>query len=117
MAPCKANMALRWHIHGATVARGCSVQEPQGGYRHAVREVAELPLPGSGRTLERFERLAAIARRDPVLARLAEGHADAVAIRAELGDAGATPPDERWGVWAAKPSSVIARPRGDAWTL
>jgi alkylation response protein AidB-like acyl-CoA dehydrogenase len=82
-----------------------------------VREVAELPLPGSGRTLERFERLAAIARHDPVLARLAEGHADAAAIRAELGDAGPGHPDERWGVWAAKPTSVTARPDGDAWTL
>src|ERR1044071_6586684 len=98
---------------GTRMAHSCLVQELRAGYWHAVREVAELPLPGSGRTLERFERLAAIARHDPARARLAEGHADAVAIRAELGDPGDTPPDEMWGVWAAKPPSVTARRDGD----
>ena len=80
-------------------------------------EVADLPLPGSGRTRERFARLAAIARQDPVLARLAEGHADAVAIRAELGDPGPARPAERWGVWAAQPASVTAHDEGGSWTL
>jgi alkylation response protein AidB-like acyl-CoA dehydrogenase len=93
------------------------VQDQLTGYRYRVHELAELPLPGSGRTLERFERLAAIARHDPVRARLAEGHADAVAIRAELGDPGPTPPDRCWGVWAAQPASLTASPDGDAWTL
>ncbi|MEU8616196.1 acyl-CoA dehydrogenase family protein, partial [Actinoplanes sp. NPDC048791] len=80
-------------------------------------EVADLPLPGSGRTLERFERLAAIARRDPVAARLCEGHADAVAIRAELDDPGPSAPDESWGVWAAAPASVTAVEKDGEWTL
>jgi len=82
-----------------------------------VLEVADLPLPGSGRTLERFERLAAIARHDPVTARLCEGHADAIAIRAELGDPGPPAPDESWGVWAAAPASVTALEKDGEWTL
>jgi hypothetical protein len=53
--------------------------------RDAARTFAELadsgaldlPVPGSGRTGERFEVLAGWGRQDPVLARLAEGHADA----------------------------------------
>ncbi|GAA3953665.1 hypothetical protein Aau02nite_74910 [Amorphoplanes auranticolor] len=80
-------------------------------------DVADLPLPGSGRTLERFERLATLARHDPVLARLSEGHADAAAIRAELGDAGPPAPDQIWGVWAAAPASVTARDKDGEWAL
>ena len=62
----------------------------------------DLPLPGSGRTRERWARLADLAAEDLSLARLGEGHADAVAILAELG--GPEPaPGSRWGVWAAHP--------------
>ena len=43
-----------------------------------------LPLPGSGRTRERWAALADLAGEDLSLARLAEGHADALAILAEL---------------------------------
>ena len=46
-----------------------------------------LPLPGSGRTRERWAALADLAGEDLSLARLAEGHADALAILAELGAA------------------------------
>lgn len=63
---------------------------------------ADVPLPGSGRTWERFQTLHGLGREDLALARLAEGHADAVAILAELG-ASAPAPGERWGVWAAQP--------------
>ena len=41
-----------------------------------------LPLPGSGRTRERWAALADLAGEDLSLARLAEGHADALAILA-----------------------------------
>lgn len=75
----------------------------------AARELAaggllELPPPGAGDTLGRFEALAALGEFDLGLARLAEGHVDAVAILRELGSAelpgsaGAL-----WGVWAADP--------------
>jgi alkylation response protein AidB-like acyl-CoA dehydrogenase len=76
----------------------------------------ELPVPGQGHTEERFRALAALGRTDLVTARLGEGHADAGAIRAELGD-GQPRPGERWGVWAAAPSSVRAEPAGDGWRL
>lgn len=60
------------------------------------------PLPGGGRTQERFEALAAAGERDVCVARLLEGHVDAAAILAELG-APPPGPGERWGVWAAQP--------------
>jgi len=62
----------------------------------------DLPLPGSGRTRERWARLAGLAAEDLSLVRLGEGHADAVAILAELGGPAAEPAS-RWGVWAAQP--------------
>ncbi len=45
----------------------------------------ELPLPASGRTAERWQRLARLAEEDIVAARIAESHVDAVAILHELG--------------------------------
>ena len=78
----------------------------------------DLPLPGSGGTGARWRALAQIARRDLSVARLAEGHADAVAILTELG--GPTPPPgSRWGVWAAEPPSPVVRAErcGDGWSL
>lgn len=75
------------------------------------------PLPGQGRTALRFALLAAVARRDLVLARLVEAHADAVAIAAELGYSGVEN-GETWAVWAAGPSdSVMARQTGGKWVL
>ncbi|MGJ6967212.1 hypothetical protein ACSDR0_35375 [Streptosporangium sp. G11] len=57
----------------------------------------DLPLPGGGGTRRRWEALSSLARRDLSLARLCEGHADALAILAELaGPAPAT--GSRWGV-------------------
>jgi len=62
----------------------------------------DLPRPGSGRTWERWAVLADLAGEDLSLARLSEGHVDALAILAELG-AAAPPAGSRWGVWAAQP--------------
>lgn len=78
----------------------------------------DLPLPGSGSTWERLAAFAGLAGEDLSLARLGEGHADAVAILAELG--GPRPrPDSRWGVWAANPPgpNVTASRPGGAWVL
>ncbi|MEU5165764.1 acyl-CoA dehydrogenase [Streptomyces mutomycini] len=60
------------------------------------------PLPGSGATAERFAALQAVAEDDLCLARLVEGHVDALAILDELGGR-APAPGRRWGVWAAEP--------------
>ncbi len=75
-----------------------------------------LPMPGSGGTLTRWQALAAVAEHDLSLAKLYEGHTDAIAILAELqggasasaststGAAAASPADAgaTWGVWAAE---------------
>jgi alkylation response protein AidB-like acyl-CoA dehydrogenase len=66
----------------------------------------ELPLPASGRTAERWQRLALLAEEDIVAARIAEAHVDAVAILDELGG---KPPEsgQLWAVWAAESPDAI----------
>jgi alkylation response protein AidB-like acyl-CoA dehydrogenase len=77
--------------------------------------VPDLPLPGGGRTAERLAALRAWGEADLVFARLAEGHADALAILAELG--GPRPVGARWGVWAAVPRSLTATREGGGWRI
>lgn len=60
-----------------------------------------LPLPGSGRTLERFRALADVGGHDLGLCKLYEGHTDALAIIEQLG--GTPTPGSTWGMWAAEP--------------
>ncbi|GAA1395507.1 acyl-CoA dehydrogenase family protein [Pseudonocardia kongjuensis] len=60
----------------------------------------DLPLPGSGATAQRWARLAGLGRRDLSVARLAEGHTDAVAILAGFGRTAR--PGARLGVWASR---------------
>jgi alkylation response protein AidB-like acyl-CoA dehydrogenase len=77
-----------------------------------------LPLPGSGRTAQRWRQLAQLTEIDVVAGRLAEAHTDAVAILVELG--GPLPSaGELWAVWAAEaPDAVLtARRAGDGWVL
>lgn len=59
-----------------------------------------LPLPGSGDTLERFQRLAEVGAHDLGLCKLFEGHTDALAIIKQLG--GTPTPGSTWGMWAAE---------------
>lgn len=60
-----------------------------------------LPFPGSGRTLNRWRALALVAEQDLSLAKLFEGHTDALAILHELTGAGH---DGRlWATWCAEP--------------
>lgn len=61
-----------------------------------------LPLPGQGRTLARWQQLACVAAHDLSLAKLYEGHTDALAIQAELGVPVVTA-GTRWGTWCAEP--------------
>jgi alkylation response protein AidB-like acyl-CoA dehydrogenase len=78
----------------------------------------DVPLPGSGATWERWTAFADLAGEDLSLARLGEGHADAIAILAELG--GPRPEQgSRWGVWAANPPgpNVTASRRHGGWVL
>jgi hypothetical protein len=77
-----------------------------------------VPLPGSGSTWERWAAFADLGEEDLSLARLGEGHADAVAILAEL-DGPPPVPGSRWGVWAASPPgpNVTASRQGSTWVL
>src|ERR1700754_522004 len=68
--------------------------------RLAAGDQLDLPVPGGGRTPDRWRALAALGRRDLTLARLAEGHVDAVAILVEAGRRAA--PGALYGVWAAR---------------
>jgi hypothetical protein len=97
-----------WMGAATTAAFACAVRSGR----------LDLPLPGGGRTGERWAALAELAEEDLSLARLAEGHADALAILAEVG---AAPPSagSRWGVWAAQPPGprLEARQAGAGWRL
>ena len=85
----------------------------------------QLALPGGGSTLQRWQMLAAVAACDLSLAKLFEGHTDALAIIAELGSDGMpmqvresagvsardtsaktaddlSPSQSLWGIWAAE---------------
>jgi hypothetical protein len=79
----------------------------------------DMPLPGGGRTRQRWAVLADLAEKDLSLGRLAEGHADALAILAELGFLPSPPADSRWGVWAAQPPGpgLTARRTEHGWRL
>ncbi|KZS66220.1 hypothetical protein [Mycobacterium pseudokansasii] len=68
----------------------------------------ELPLPASGRTAERWQRLAQLAEEDIAAARIAEAHVDAGAILHELGG---KPPQagQLWGVWVAESADAVLR--------
>ena len=59
-----------------------------------------------------------MAEEDLSLARLAEGHTDAIAILAELG-ASLPAAGSRWGVWAAQPPGpgLVATRVGHGWRL
>lgn len=76
----------------------------------------QLPLPGSGQTLERFSGLAQVAGHDLRLCKLFEGHTDALAIIAEL-DSPLPPLGSTWGMWAAEPPSARVRVRRDGQRL
>ena len=67
-----------------------------------------LPLPGQGHTLRRWRGLAAVAAHDLTLAKLFEGHTDALAIQAELG-VPEVPAGSLWGTWCAEPPQARLR--------
>ncbi|MBK5010056.1 acyl-CoA dehydrogenase [Pseudomonas sp. S60] len=67
----------------------------------------QLPLPGQGDTLRRWQALARVAGCDLALAKLYEGHTDALAIMAECGAAHYAA-NGIWGVWAAEPPDARA---------
>lgn len=74
--------------------------------RHMVEAgLDQLPLPGSGLTLQRWQQLALVAGHDLGLCKVYEGHTDALATLRELG-ARPVPPGSTWGLWAAEPPNA-----------
>ena len=61
-----------------------------------------VPLPGSGATLLRWQALAEVATFDLSLAKLYEGHTDALAVMAEVDAAADAVQGDSWGMWAAE---------------
>lgn len=101
--PSAGASASRMATNLTAIGAGASAAD---GLQHLVRAgVDRLPMPGGGGTAERWRALAAVAAHDLSLAKLYEGHTDALAIIEELHpaqvleDAGA---DSTWGVWAAE---------------
>ncbi len=95
-------------VRGADVAQALAL---------AARLTDVVPLPGAGRTLERWDLLAHLAAADLTTARVVEAHLDAVAILAEaghdLGDAPRPAPGSTWGVFAAEgPGTRLEARRG-----
>lgn len=83
-------------------------------------ELDVLPLPGAGSTLQRWQALATVAAHDLSLAKLFEGHTDALAILAELNEPDVARRGWRWGVWGAEPpgpKAVVARLPNGRWAL
>ena len=102
-------MALHGLLQGY---QGYADTQALGDALKALQEegLDQLPLPGSGQTLERFSGLAQVAGHDLRLCKLYEGHTDALAIIAQL--KGPLPPlGSIWGMWAAEPPTAKVRVR------
>lgn len=79
---------------------------PAGQLEQLLAEGGEgLPPPGSGHTLQRWQALAMVSAHDLSLAKLYEGHTDALAILSEL-----QAPDE---LFAASPLAASAEPTAE----
>ncbi|MGK5024059.1 acyl-CoA dehydrogenase [Janthinobacterium sp. RB2R34] len=77
-------------------------QRPIDGLRRLIDAgLDDIPLPGHGSTLRRWQALAAVAAIDLSLLKLYEGHTDALAILAEI-DGTQVPAGSNWGVWCAE---------------
>lgn len=92
---------------GAALARHAKGSAPAFVLQELMRsKLDHLPLPACGKTLARWQALAAVAEHDLSLAKLYEGHLDALAILQEL-QASCVPTSNAggpsvWGVWAAE---------------
>lgn len=73
--------------------------------RQVVVQLPDLPLPGRGRTLQRWQALAAWGADDLCLAKVLEAHYDAQAIIAEL-NAPVVAEGQLLAVWAAEGSTL-----------
>lgn len=96
--------------------------DPVGELRHRSAALAGLPLPGQGRTAERFHALWDLGSVDLTLGRLGEAHADGHAILGEADRHDLTELDGSpcvFGVWASDPpdGEVTLEREGAGWRL
>lgn len=80
----------------------------------------QLPKPGSGATLQRWQALCAVAEHDLSLAKLYEGHTDALAVIAETAPEAKPVAGATWGMWAAEPPDgrvVVEATASGGWRL
>ena len=96
--------------------------DPVGGLRHRSAALAKLPLPGQGRTAERFGALWDLGSVDLTLGRLGEAHADGHAILGEADRHDLAALDGSpcvFGVWASDPpdGQVTLEREGAGWRL
>lgn len=97
---------LRAFLREYSFERGSSTDTAMALRALVEAGLDRLPLPGRGNTLERWRMLAAVAGADLALVKLFEGHTDALAILAELGNEFSALQGETWGVWAAEPPTA-----------
>lgn len=79
-----------------------------------------LPQPGSGATLLRWQALSEVAGHDLSLAKLYEGHTDALAVQAEVDPSTGFIAGASWGMWAAEAAdgrSIIETTEGSRVSL
>ncbi len=87
---------------GAVLAQ-CTASSPVECWQAlGSASLAHWPQPGSGATLQRWRALAAVAQHDLSLAKLVEGHTDALAILRELHHAEMAQTGTLWATWAAE---------------
>jgi hypothetical protein len=87
----------------AALARPAHTDSPAQRLQQLVRQgLDRLPLPGSGATLQRWQALCAVAQHDLSLAKLFEGHTDALAVMAEIDPTVLPRAGTTWGMWAAE---------------
>lgn len=101
------NLASRARSAAANINDSLAFAAHQGG---------RLPIPGTGSTLDLWERLATVAAADLTVARVLEPHADALAILAQAGGVAleqlgldtddAITGNSTWGVFAAEAKDV-----------
>lgn len=112
-----------WLMSGAVQAAELATGDIDGVVAWAGRVSEDVPLPGEGRTVRRWEWLASVAAQDLTVARVAEPHLDALAILAEAGLGRVAEAGSTWGVYAAEGPGARLEARtestasGNRWVL
>jgi hypothetical protein len=100
--PAEAQGALLPRLRAALADLDPAQSSAVGLDRLVRQRLDQLPLPAAGATLQRWQALSAVAEHNLSLAKLYEGHTDALAVLAELAPDGRPPDGSIWGLWAAE---------------